>query len=169
MPAPAQWFQRLTEILAEVERLEQGTLLDRQAFEQLFRVKDRHARNLMQRFGGDTRIGNAWAIKRERLIEALETIQRGDDFEWDHRRRRRVADVLEQARREYPTRQIKIPVPPETRLRKLGSLPSAIQVSPGELRIQFRTLEELLTHLVDVAQALANDFGTFEQIIGGIK
>jgi len=45
--------------------------VDRQAFERLFQVKDRRARNLMRRFGGDTRIGNAWAIKRERLIEAL--------------------------------------------------------------------------------------------------
>ncbi|MDQ2842277.1 MAG: hypothetical protein M3Y72_14785 [Acidobacteriota bacterium] len=165
MPAPTQWFPRLTQILAEVERLEQGTLLDRQAFEQLFEVKDRRARNLLRRFGGDTRVGNAWAIKRERLIEALETIQRGDDFGWDHQRRRRVAEVLQEARRQHPARQVEIHVQAETHFRTLGSLPSAIQIAPGELRIQFRTLEELLTHLVDVAQAMTNDFGSFEELI----
>ncbi|MDQ2833430.1 MAG: hypothetical protein M3Y50_06700 [Acidobacteriota bacterium] len=165
MPAQPQWFPRLTQILTEIERLEQGTWLDRQAVERLFDVKDRRARNLIRQFGGDTRIGNAWAIQRERLIAALKTIQGGDDFEWDHRRRRRVADVLEQARREHPARQVEIRLPAETRFRTLASLPSAIQLAPGELRIQFGMLEELLTHLVDVAQALTNDFESFEDLM----
>ncbi len=140
-------------------------MLDRQAVERLFEVKDRRARTLIRQFGGDTRIGNAWAIQRERLIEALQTVQRGDNFEWDHRRRRRVAAVLEQARREYPARQVEIRVPAETRFRTLASLPSAIQIAPGELRIQFGMLEELLTHLLDVAQALTNDFESFENLM----
>ena len=101
MPAQPTWFPRLTQILADVRALDVA-YLDRQAFEQLFRVQDRRARTLIRQFGGDTRIGNAWAIQRERHIEALQAIQRGDDFEWDHRRRRRVAEVLEQARREHP-------------------------------------------------------------------
>lgn len=60
MPAQPTWFPRLSQILAEVERLEKGTFIDRQAFERLFQVKDRRARKLIERFGGDTRIGNAW-------------------------------------------------------------------------------------------------------------
>ena len=165
MPTQPQWFPRLTQILTEIERLEQGSWLDRQAVERLFAVKDRRARNLIRQFGGDTRIGNAWAIQRERLIEALQAIQRGDDFKWDYRRRRRIADVLEQARREHPARQFEIRVPAETLFRTLGSLPSAIQIAPGELRIQFRKLEELLTHLLDVAQAMTNDFESFEDLM----
>lgn len=128
MPAQPTWFPRLTQILADVRALDVA-YLDRQAFEQLFRVQDRRARTLIRQFGGDTRIGNAWAIRRERLIEALQAIQRGADFEWDHRRR--VAEVLEQARREHPARQVEIRVPAETRFRTLASLPSAIQIAPA--------------------------------------
>lgn len=164
MPAQPTWFPRLTQILADLRALDVA-YLDRQAFEQLFRVQDRRARHLIRQFGGDTRIGNAWAIQRERLIEALQAIQRGDDFEWDYCRRRRVAEVLDQARREHPARQVEIRVPAETRFRTLASLPSAIQIAPGELRIQFGVLEELLTRLLDVAQAMTNDFESFKDLM----
>jgi hypothetical protein len=164
MPAQPTWFPRLTKIIADLRALGSVPYIDRQAFERAFGVRDRRARVLMSRFKG-TQIGNAWAVDRRELIKALERIQRGDDFEWDHRRRRRVAEVLEQARREHPARHVQIRVPAETRFRTLGSLPSTIQIAPGELRIKFGTLEELLTYLLDVAQAMTNDFESFEDLM----
>lgn len=165
MPAQPTWFRRLSQILTEVERLEKGTFIDRQAFERLFQVKDRRARKLMEQFGGDTRIGNAWTISRERLLEALRVVQRGDEYEWDHRRRQRVGELVEEARRQHSARQVEIHVAAETRFQTVSSLPSAIQLAPGQLRIQFGEANELLRYLVQLAQALTNDFESFEQVI----
>src|SRR5437764_12631702 len=113
MPAQPSCFPRLGEILAELRSLEQIPYLDRQAFERLFRVKDRRARVLMSRFGG-LQIGNAWALERLELIQTLERIQRGEEFKWEQQRRQRVAAAYEQAKREYPARQVEIAVPRET-------------------------------------------------------
>src|SRR5947209_19465630 len=143
MPAQPSWFPRLTEILAQLRSLEQIPYLDRQAFERLFRVNDRRARVLMSRFGG-IQIGNAWAVDRLELIRVLETVQRGEDFQWERCRRARVATIYEQAKREHPARQVEIPVSPESaRSRTLTSLPRGIELRPTELRIQFAGLEDL--------------------------
>src|SRR3954453_18378591 len=71
MPAQPTWFPRLTQIVAELRALETVPFLERQAFERIFRVKDRRARVLMSRFDG-TQIGNAWVVDRHKLIQALE-------------------------------------------------------------------------------------------------
>src|SRR4051812_48242671 len=76
MPAQPSWFPRLSAILRTLRALQEVPFLDRQAFEQIFQLKDRRARLLMARFRG-VRIGNAWAVERLELIQALERIQRG--------------------------------------------------------------------------------------------
>jgi hypothetical protein len=164
MPAQPSWFPRLGEILAELRSLEQIPYLDRQAFERLFRVKDRRARVLMSRFGG-LQIGNAWALERLELIQTLERIQRGEEFQWEQQRRQRVAAAYEQAKREYPARQVEIPVPRASQTQTFASLPSGIQLRPGELRIQFTNFEELLRHLVELGQALQNDLEQIRELL----
>jgi hypothetical protein len=161
MPAQPTWFPRLPQILAELRALEKAPYIDRQAFERLFGVRDRRARVLMSRFEG-TQIGNAWAIDRRRLIGALETIQRGEEFQYEHRRRQRVAAVYEQAKREHPARQVQIPVTRDDLGHTLTSLPSGVELGPGELRIRFSSLEDFLTKLFELGQAVQNDFETFE-------
>src|SRR3954469_6762021 len=164
MPAQPSWFPRLSEILTELRALETVPYLDRQAFERLFRVRDRRARVLMSRFRG-VQIGNAWAIERHELIQALERIQRGEEFQWEQQRRQRVAELYEQAKREHPARQVEIPVTRQTRIRTLASLPSGIELGGNELRIRFSSFEELLTKLFELGQAVQNDFGSFEAFI----
>jgi len=137
------------------------TYIDGQAFERLFQVKDRRARVLMSRFAG-TQIGNAWAVDRQHLIQALEAIQRGEEFQWERQRRERIAAVYEQAKREHPARQVQIPVTHESFHRTLTFLPSGIDLCPGELRLRFSSLEDFLTKLFELGQAGQNDFGSFE-------
>src|SRR4051812_37227305 len=157
MPAQPTWFPRLTQVLEELRALKQVPYLDRQAFERIFRVKDRRARVLMSRFAG-VRIGNAWAVDRRQVIAWLEGLQQGEEFQWEQQRRQRVAAVYEQAKREHPARQVEIQVPRESQARTLASLPSGIELRPGELRLQFTDVEELLRQLVELGQALQNDF-----------
>lgn len=132
--------------------------------ERLFHLKDRRARVLMARFGG-VQIGNAWALERLELIQTLERIQRGEEFQWEQQRRQRVAAAYEQAKREYPARQVEIAVPRESQTQTFASLPSGIQLRPGELRIQFTNFEELLRHLVELGQALQNDLEQIRELL----
>jgi hypothetical protein len=162
MPAQPSWFPRLSEILAELRSLEQIPYLDRQAFERLFHVRDRRARVLMSRFGG-LQIGNAWVIDRQELIRALETIQRGEDFQWEQWRRRRIAAFYQEAEREHPARQVQIPVKRESLDHTLTSLPSGVELDANELRIRFSSFEEFLTKLFEVGQAVQNDFENFNR------
>jgi len=138
--------------------------VDRQAFERLFRVRDRRARVLMSRFEG-TQIGNAWAVDRRKLISALERIERGEDFQWEQQRRQRIAQFYEQAEREHPARQVQIPVTRESLSRTLTTLPSGIELAPGELRIRFSSFEDFLTKLFDLGQAVQNVFERFEECL----
>ena len=165
MPTQPTWFPRLTQIIAELRALDTVPYIDRQAFERLFVVRARRARSLMSRFDG-IQIGNAWAVDRCKLIEALEAIQRGDDFQWEQRRRHRVAHFYQHAECEHPARQIKIPVTRESLRRSLTSLPSGVELSPGELRIPFASLEDFLTKLFELGQAVQNDFESFQNWFG---
>ena len=164
MPPQPTWFPRLTHILAELRALENVPFLDRQAFERIFRVKDRRARVLMSRFAG-FQIGNAWVVDRHKLIQALEAIQHGAEFQSDQRRRERIAAVYERAKREHPARQVEVPVTREALGRTLSSLPADIRFLPGELRIRFSSFEDLLAKLFELGQAVQNDFSTFEKLL----
>src|SRR3954447_1347068 len=161
MPAQPSWFPRLTQIVAELRDLETVPFLDRQAFERIFRVKDRRARVLMSHFEG-TQIGNAWVVDRHKLIQALEAIQHGAEFQSDQRRRERIADVYERAKREHPARQVQITVTKETRSRTVSSLPSGVKLGQGKLHIQFTGAEELAAKLFELSQAMANDWPAIE-------
>src|SRR3954466_8077902 len=164
MPAQPSWFPRLPQILNELRALDSVPFLDRQAFERIFRVKDRRARVLMSRCPG-VRIGNAWAVDRRQLIAWLESLQQGEEFQWEQQRRQRVAALYEQAKREHPARQVQIPVSREALGRTLSSLPADIRFLPGELRIRFSSFEDLLTKLFDLGQAVQNDFDTFGKLL----
>ena len=45
---------------------------------------------------------------------------------------------------------------------KVASLPANVHLSPGRLEIVFATPEDLLTYLVELSQAIANDYSVFE-------
>ena len=163
LPAQPTWFSRLTKILAELRKLDEIPYIDRQAFERIFSVRDRRARVLMSRFHG-IQVGNAWAVDRCRLIGALEGIQRGDDFRHEQQRRVRVAATYEEAKREHPARQVRIPVSRETRSCKMSSLPSGIDLGPGELCIRFTDAEDLAAKLFELSQVMAHDWDAFVDI-----
>ena len=148
----------------ELRALQSVPYLDRQAFKQLFQIKDRRARVLMARFAG-IQLGNAWVLDRLQLITALERLQVGEDFQHEQRRRQRVATVYEQAKREHPARQMEIPVSRGSQERTLASLPLGVELLPGELRVRFSNFEEFLSRLYELSQAVQNDFEEFQSWI----
>lgn len=168
MPAQPTWFVRLPQILASLHSLAPLPYVDRQAFEHLFGIKHSRARILMQRFEGQ-QIGHAWTVDRLQLITALETLQRGEDYQWEQRRRKRLAEFARQAEQEHPARQVEIPVRPRSQSQDvaLSSLPTGIQLMPGELRIQFSSVPDFLSKLFELSQLLQEDFSSLETLLSG--
>jgi hypothetical protein len=80
MPAQPSWFPRLPQIWHELRALETVPFLDRQAFERLFRVKDRRARVLMSRFPGVRRSATPGSSTGGNSSPALEGLQQGESF-----------------------------------------------------------------------------------------
>src|SRR5689334_6852241 len=98
MPAQPQWLLHLPLILSELEAVP-APVIDRAAIERLFGVRRRRAIGLMSRFGG-YQVGRTFVVDRRQLIAALEAMRSGDRFDYERRRKTRVVEGLEQARRQ---------------------------------------------------------------------
>jgi hypothetical protein len=163
MPAKPTWLMRVPEIL-EVLRGSPVPFLTRAALESLFQLQRRQTIYLLRRLGG-YQIGKAFVIDRQRLIDWLEGLTAGHELRWEGERRRRVEEVVEQARSETSARRITIQAPPSSLNTTLGGLPPGISLKPGELKIQFYGTEDLLRQLFELSQAIANDYQRFQQVV----
>jgi hypothetical protein len=61
--------------------------------------------------------------------------------------------------------RILIPIRPEVAARKVQGLPAGIDLGPERLSIAFLEPAELLEKLVELSQALANDYSAFEAMV----
>jgi len=161
MPAKAQWLLRIPEILVELGALD-VPVVDRAICERLFRLRRRRAIDLMRCFGG-FQAGRTFLIERSKLAAQLEQMRDSQDFKMEWRRKERLADRLDAIRRLQAGARVAIPVEAEVLSQRMPDLPPGIGLTPGELHIQFRTSEELLSKLFALAQAIANDYEAFEK------
>ena len=157
MPTKPSWFQQLPVILETLDATA-APVVDRAAFEKLFGVKRRRAQQLMTAFGG-FEAGGTCLLERTQLLGAMRALQGGEEYGRERRRKARVVDQLDEARRVLAARRIPITPPP------LGSkaLPEGVELGPGELRVSFSSAEELLTRLFALSQTIAEDFVGFEE------
>jgi hypothetical protein len=139
-------------------------VVDRAVLEKLLRLHRRAAIRLMHNLGGYL-AGRTYLIDRNQLIIQLERIARGEGFVEERERRARLSDELEKTRRLAPGRKVRIDVPADVRDRRMKDLPAGIHLQPGELRIEFFGAEDLLRHLVELSQAMVNDFGRFQAAV----
>lgn len=156
MPAQPAWFHRLAEIMEELREL-QVSHLDRHAIERLFQVGQRRARQLMAGLPG-FQAGNACAIERQALLARLEAIASGDRCQTEISRRARVADELHRTRRLLAARRVTLPPSPAP---PLPNLAATIDLRPGELRITFRSAQELALRLFELSQSMTADWDAF--------
>lgn len=163
MPSQPSWFHRLDEILETLRGMESGHL-DRQAVQKLFGVRERRARQLMAGLEG-LRAGNASAVSRLALITRMEETAASGVFQWEVNRRARVVEDLDRTRRQLAARRVRIPAAPDVRERRVGDLSADIALKPGELRIEFFGAEDLAAKLLELSQAMANDWGTFAKAV----
>jgi hypothetical protein len=154
------WLLRVPEILAELRGME-VPVIDRAVFERMFGVRRRRALQLLHFFGGYQMTGRAFLVDREALIRQLEPVLAGAEFVMEQRRRERLTESLEEARRYRIASNVVIPAAPDVRDRRMDELPAGIRLRPGHLSVDFGKVEELLSKLFELSQAMTNDFESF--------
>ena len=162
MPAKAEWLLRVPEILVALRVLD-TPVVDRAAMQRLFGFRRRRAIQFMHELDG-YQAGHSFLVDRLRLIAQLEVLQNSDGFHQENRRRMKLEETAEQARRHAVTARVKIHLEPDTWKTRMQSLPAGIRLEPGSLGVEFRDPQELLQKLFALSQAIANDFEEFEKI-----
>lgn len=161
MPDQPSWIQRVPEILAKLSAFE-TPFLDRPAIEALFGLRRRQAIHLLGRLGG-YQVGKTYLVPREAVGEFLKDPDRWSASAGERGRFERVQRALGEARQESALRQIAIPAQTETLRIEFSGLPPGIRFEPGSLVVAFESPAELLSKLFALAQALGNDYDTFER------
>lgn len=161
MARPIEWFHRLPQIVALLERPDQPALFNRQAVQALFGVERRNAHYLLKRFGA-TRLGNALIIERGQLSAALKSLLEQDDIGWQLRRHEQVRAVLAERRAVLQLSRISLPEPASGRPTEL---PPSIRLEPGHLSIDFSNAVDLLTQLLQLSRAIGEEFDRYEGIL----
>ena len=165
MPAKPEWLLRLPEIRAELEHLD-VPVVDRAGVERIFGLKRRRAIELLHQFGG-YQAGRTFLMDRARLLEALQSLESGEDYTAEKRRRERLGDVVEASREHLISTRVRIPVRAAAARASLDRLAPGVLLMPGMLSIEFRHPVELLEKLYWLAQAISHDFEKFEELLPG--
>jgi hypothetical protein len=163
MPAKPTWLLRVTDIIDQL-RAADTLLIDRSAIEKIFQVRRRRAIDLMRHFGG-YQVGRTFLIHKIELLRALDAVAAGEEFSHESRRKARVVESLDRARKEIAARRISIPATEGFLDRRIPDLPESIQLEPGRLRIEFRGAEDLLHQLLELSRAIMNDYARFKSLI----
>src|ERR1039458_8463150 len=165
MPAKPEWLLRLPEIRAQLEYLD-APVVDRAVIERIFGLKRRRAIELLHQFGG-YQAGRTFLLDRVRLLEALQSLEGGEDYTTEKRRRERLQDAVEASREHLILTRVRIPVRAAAARASLDRLAPGVLLLPGILTIEFRHPIELLEKLYGLAQAIAHDFDKFEGLLPG--
>jgi hypothetical protein len=159
MPAKPAWLLHIPEILEQLQSLN-VPVIDRCMCERLFCVRRRRAITLMQQFGA-CQSGRTLLIERVAMIQRLEALQKGQEFEGEQERKRKLQDSLDELHRHRAAAKVIIPVlPPELR-KELPELPTGVYVRNRELAIAYNSVEQLLQRLYELSQAAATDLEGF--------
>jgi hypothetical protein len=163
MPRRIEWLEQLPSALEELRQFP-APVVDRAILERVLRIHRRVAIRLMHRFGG-FQSGKAFLIDRLQLVEQLERISRGEEVSFERDRRTRLVGQLTEARPMASGRHVRIHTSADVRDRVLKDLPAGIHLEPGELRIEFEGVEELLQRLYALGQVMANDYEGFMESV----
>lgn len=132
--------------------------------ETLLGIHRRTAIRLMERFGG-YQSGRTYLIARDALLRALQAVADGDAFQFETGRRERLLVKMEEMRRYRKARAVKIPMAKDIWGREVAGLPATIRLAPGRLEITCTDPTDLLRQLMELAQAISNDYDGFEKLL----
>lgn len=167
MPTLPLWYRRVPEILRQLRTPGMPPILDRSSVEELFCVSRRQAIRLLGAASG-YQVGKTFIVDREALIGYLEGLEKSGAAPEARIRKQRVALAISEVANHAEAQRIQIRTSPDTLRLRPASLPAAIDlVAPGKLQISYESAEELLTRVVELAAAAANDFPAFRKLYEG--
>jgi hypothetical protein len=169
VPVPRTWLPRIYEIL-ETLRSSSAREFQRPNIEKLFELQRRAALLLMKQAGA-VRTQVHSAVPRQVLLAWVEKIEAAEAQ--DLVRRRQISDqidteleerrALRAALQEAGKPKIDFPLTREILEATLDSLPSGVQIKPGEIVIRFDPQDPVTACqlLYSLSMVLANDFDGF--------
>jgi len=163
LPAKPLWLLRLPRIQEELAAIE-TPIIDRSCVEKLFRVRRRRAIELMGEFGG-FQSGKTFLVEKAQVQSVLTRIAE-QGYEHELGRRTKLVTEIERVKKLLPARDIRLVVTDETAGMGMDDLPPGVQLRPGELKIEFGGVEDLLRKLFELSQAIVNDYRKFETACG---
>lgn len=164
MPAQPSWHRRVPEILETLRAPQTPPFLDRPALESLFRLSRRQAIRLMGVFGG-YQVGKTFLVDRSSVVTGLEQLQATGEIGIALERKRRVLAAVNEVSRRAAARRTAIAADSHALRSRPDDLPAAIEiVRPGAVQISYRSAEDLLARIVELASAATNDFPRFRAL-----
>ena len=161
MPAKPSWYNKIGEITRDLEALPRP-FVDRATVEILFGVGRRRAQQILAPCISD-RVGANGLADRAALIAHLRRLAAGDEGHYELQRRRKVARVLEQLRKDRLQKpQLLVEAPPEIAKQELANLPAGVHLDRGRITVEFEQPHQALEKLLALAMAIGNDFDRFE-------
>ena len=96
MPAKPAWLLKIPEIVSMLESFD-VPVVDRTIIEHLFDLRRRRAIELLHRLGG-FQAGKTFLVDRHVLIENLQRLSEGEEFDRESRRKKRLDGAIDQCR-----------------------------------------------------------------------
>lgn len=154
MARPASWLPRLHEIRRAVSNSVRSHYTRRE-LEYLFELQPRAAQKLLELFP-TVAMGTSRLVEREAILKFLDGVRDSDD----------TTAYFERVRLAKATvshKKIRTLVRRDTSLMSLASLPEAIQLTPGRLEVNFKTVEQLAEAMYALARVLESDGDNFTE------
>jgi hypothetical protein len=154
------------EICQELESVPRP-FIDRSTLEVLLQVGRRRAQQILAPCVSD-KVGANGLAECEAVVKRLREIATGQDDQFELERRRKVADIIENLRRErIESPQVVVEAPVRVLSQQLRNLPAGVSIAPGRITVEFTEPREALEKLLALAMALGNDYEAFEQMVSG--
>jgi hypothetical protein len=114
----------------------------------------------------ERRAGSNVLADREALIVRLERIAEGQEGFYEIARRRKVAALIRELRRERIEQpRLLVEAPTAVVNQEFESLPAGVGLEPGRITVEFDEPRQALEKLLALAMAVGNDFDGFDRIV----
>ena len=163
MPAKPAWYSKIDAVVSQLQA-QSRPFVDRATIEFLLGVGRRRAQQILAPCITD-RVGSNGLADREQVIARLRQLAAGDDGYYERRRRRKVADALENLRRERLEKpRLLVEAPLRVIDQSFHDLPPGVHLGAGRITVEFDEPRQALEKLLALAMAIGNDFTRFERL-----
>lgn len=164
MPAKPTWFAHLETIIHELQALPRP-FIDRTTIELLLGVGRRRAQQIMAPCVSE-RLGANGLVDRDLLIRHLRRLAAGDEVQYERVRRRKVAELLDNLRKDRLERpQVLVEAPVHVVNQEIDCLPPGVHMTAGRIIVEFDDPRQALEKLLALAMAIGNDYEMFEKLV----